>query len=213
MLRYLSARDLPRHPRLAHTMFRDRAVQFRDRLGWPVTVDDAGEERDDYDACDPLYILWEDPGGRHGGSLRFLPMTGRTMVAEHFAGVADLSGLDRAAIWECTRFCLAPGASGRVAAALMLAGGECMRAFGVRHFLGVFDRRMSRVYRAIGSEPRVLGWSGAGRDRIGVGLWSFDPAQRARLLARSGLSSELSERWFARSFGFPVTAAPRPAAA
>ena len=50
MLRYLHAADLPHHPRLARTMFTDRAAQFSRRLGWDVTVNDTGEERDAYDA-------------------------------------------------------------------------------------------------------------------------------------------------------------------
>lgn len=42
----------------------------------------------------------------------------------------------------------------------MLGGGELMRHFGVQHFAGVFDARMVRIYRMIGSSPEVLG-SGA----------------------------------------------------
>ena len=63
MLRYVYAHDLARFPRLADTMFRDRAEQFHARLGWEVTVDARGWERDDYDALDPLYVIWEAPDG------------------------------------------------------------------------------------------------------------------------------------------------------
>ena len=31
----------------------------------------------------PLYVIWEIPDGSHGGSMRFLPTSGRTMVHEH----------------------------------------------------------------------------------------------------------------------------------
>ncbi|MEC8574058.1 MAG: autoinducer synthase, partial [Pseudomonadota bacterium] len=34
MLRYVYAHDLPRHPKLAQSMFQDRADQFKTRLGW-----------------------------------------------------------------------------------------------------------------------------------------------------------------------------------
>lgn len=60
-------------------------------------------------------------------------------------------------IWECTRFCLKRKAESRVAAALMLGGGEIMSGFGVAHFAGVFDARMVRIYRLIGSSPEILG--------------------------------------------------------
>ena len=75
MLRFLHADALASEPRLARSMFRDRAEQFRTRLGWPVTVDAAGEERDAYDALHPLYVLWQREDGTHGGSARFLPTT------------------------------------------------------------------------------------------------------------------------------------------
>lgn len=84
MLRYIYANELHRHPKLARTMFLDRADQFRTRLGWDVRVDINGEERDDYDAKNPLYVIWENPDGRHGGSMRFLPTTGPTMVNDVF---------------------------------------------------------------------------------------------------------------------------------
>ena len=200
MLRYLFADDLPLYPRLADSMFRDRAAQFRERLGWAVSVDAAGHERDQYDTLNPLYVIWQRPDGTHGGSMRFLPTTGRTMLAEHFARLLPGGPISDPAIWECTRFCLGPDADPRIAALLMLGGGELMRFCAVRQFAGVFDARMVRIYRAIGASPMVLGTEGQGREAISAGLWRFDPADRARVLARARVSSRLSEAWFARSF-------------
>lgn len=201
MLRYLYGSELAYQPILADTMFRDRAAQFRDRLGWDVSVDAHGHERDEYDDCDPLYVIWQRPDGRHGGSMRFLPTMGATMVNDHFLDLTDGKAIRSPAIWECTRFCLAPGGDGRIAAALMLGGGELMRGFGVRQFVGVFDARMVRIYRMIGASPAVLGSTGTGRDKISVGLWGYDPADRAKVLQRAGVSSALSEHWYARAFG------------
>ena len=65
-------------------MFRDRAAQFKDRLDWDVTVDENGWEVDEYDRLNPLYIIWENAEGRHGGSVRIMPTVGRTMTNEHF---------------------------------------------------------------------------------------------------------------------------------
>ncbi len=200
MLRYIYGSDLHKFPKLARAMFRDRADQFRDRLGWEVQVNAAGEERDAYDALDPLYVIWEDADGGHGGSMRFLPTTGPVMVNDHF-GHLTTGPIVSPLIWECTRFCLARGARPKVAAALMLGGGEIMHGFGVRHFVGVFDARMVRIYRMIGSSPDVLGSDGEGRDRISVGLWGFEPEARARVAARAGLSPLVSRQWFDRAFG------------
>lgn len=79
-----------------------------------------------------------------------------------------------------------------------------MRAFALTHLLGVFDPRMVRIYGMIGASPEVLGSMGEGRDKISVGLWPFRPADRVKVLQRAGLSSEISEHWFARSFGRTV---------
>uniref|UniRef100_UPI004048EA33 acyl-homoserine-lactone synthase n=1 Tax=Yoonia sp. TaxID=2212373 RepID=UPI004048EA33 len=204
MLRYIYGRDLHHFPRLRDTMHRDRASQFRDRMKWDVTVDGDGYERDAYDAMNPLYVIWQQPDGSHGGSMRFLPMSGRTMVQEHFAGLLQGVDIRSDLIWECTRFCIAQGAGVHVAGALMLAGGEVMRAFGLTRLLGVFDVRMVRIYSMIGAAPEVLGSMGEGRDKISVGLWAFRPEDRLKVLRRAGVSSDLSEHWFARSFGFPI---------
>ena len=204
MLRYLNGDALSNFPKLRDGMHRDRAAQFRDRLKWDVQVDAAGFERDQYDDLNPLYVIWEMPDGTHGGSMRFLPTSGRTMVHEHFPALLGGADIRSDHIWECTRFCIAKGAGANVAAALMLAGGELMRAFELTHLLGVFDARMVRIYKMIGASPQVLGSSGEGRDKISVGLWQFIHTDRAKVLRRAGVSSDMSEYWFKRSFGHAI---------
>lgn len=199
MLRFIYASDLPAHPALAASMFHDRADQFARRLKWEVTVDQNGEERDQYDALNPLYVIWQRADGLHGGSMRLLPTTGRTMLAEHFAHLCPDGPINDPDIWECTRFCLAPGASPHVAAALMLAGGEVLRGLALRQYVGVFDARMTRIYKFIGSSPRVIGASGQGRDRISAGLWHLSQADRQRVARRARLSPDIAELWFRRA--------------
>ena len=200
MLRYLYADQLYRHPGLAQGMFQDRADQFKTRLGWDVSVDTTGAERDEYDDLNPLYVIWEEPDGSHGGSMRFLPTTGPVMVNDHFGHL--LSGpVTSPLIWECTRFCLRRGAGAHVAAALMLGGGEIMQRFGVRHFVGVFDARMVRIYRMIGASPEVLGSAGEGRAQVAVGLWHFSAAAQAQVAARAAVTPEQSRFWFDMSMG------------
>ncbi|WP_420328161.1 acyl-homoserine-lactone synthase [Mameliella sp.] len=202
MIRYIYGTDLHKFPKLAETMFRDRADQFKTRLGWAVSVDEeTGYERDEYDDENPLYVIWENADGTHGGSMRLLPTTGRTMVNDHFVHLTDGVRIQSPLIWECTRFCLSRGATPGVAAALMLAGGEVMQEFGVEHYVGVFDARMVRIYRRIGSSPEVLGSQGQGREQISVGLWEFTPEGQAQVSKSAGITPEMSKRWFALSFG------------
>lgn len=55
MLRCIYVDDLHRFPRLARSMFVDRAPQFCDRLGWDVTLREDGTEQDDADP-NRLYV-------------------------------------------------------------------------------------------------------------------------------------------------------------
>ncbi len=201
MLRYVYATELSRFPKLADSMFRDRADQFKTRLGWDVSIDLRGYEKDQYDDLNPLYVIWEMPDGTHGGSMRFLPTTERTMVNEHFTHVMGGGTVVSPTIWECTRFCLKRGAPAHVAAALMLGGGEIMRNFGVVNFVGVFDARMVRIYRMIGSSPEILGTVGEGRDQISVGLWDFSEEAQEAVAQKAGIRPEQSKAWFDLSFG------------
>ncbi len=201
MLRYLYADQLPRFPRLADTMFRDRTRQFRDRLGWPVTVDAQGHERDEYDSENPLYVIWQRADGSHGGSMRFLPTTGPTMVNDHFSHLTGGVKIQSPLIWECTRFCLSPGIGCEAGAALALGAGELMEAFHIRHFVGVFDARMRRIYRLMRLEPEVIGQAGEGREQIAVGLWSLQRSAFAPVLDKLGISRATSRAWLRESLG------------
>ncbi len=201
MIRYIYGNELDQHARLKTSMFQDRADQFKTRLGWEVSVDENGYERDEYDALNPLYVIWEKADGTHGGSMRLLPTTGDCMVNDHFLHLTDGVRIESPLIWECTRFCLARDAEPRTAAALMLAGGEIMVGFGVEHYVGVFDARMVRIYRMIGASPSELGSEGEGRDKISVGLWAFTAEARDKVAKRAGLSPEISRLWFERAFG------------
>jgi len=198
MLRYIYANDLS-DTKLPRAMFRDRATQSKPRLKWDVDVNAQGEERDDYDAMNPLYVIYQGADGGHLGSMRFLPTTGPCMTNNHFSHLMG-GTITSPLIGETTRFCLSPDAGPKVAAGLMLAGGELMRGLGIQHFLGVFDARMVRIYRHIGSSPEVLGSEGTGIDKISVGLWDFTPEAQMRVAARAGISAEVSKHWFNRFF-------------
>ncbi len=209
MLRYVYGNELNQFPLLRDGMFRDRADQFAQRLNWDVTVNDAGEERDAYDLMNPLYVIWQSADGSHGGSMRLLPTVGRTMVNDRFRHLTQGVRIESPLIWECTRFCLARGAERRVSAALVLGAGEVMTQFHLAHFVGVFDARMERIYRLLGVNPDVIGVSGEGATRIGVGLWEMQASAWPGTLKKVGVSRETSRRWFDNSFG----SAPKPALA
>jgi acyl homoserine lactone synthase len=207
MIRFLYADQLVNEPILSDSMFRDRAAQFKHRLDWEVTVDENGWEVDQYDSLNPLYVVWQNPDGTHGGSLRVLPTVGRTMTAEHFVHLTDGVRIASPLIWECTRFCLSPSASVDVAPALMLAGIELGLRFGLEQAVGVVYSRTLPLYRRFGWMPDVIGSAGEGRERISVGLWPMSEEARAEISRKSGIPVSVMGRWFDASFAAPAAGA------
>ena len=151
---------------LMDEMFRLRARVFRDRLGWDVQVVD-GKERDKYDDITPVYIICTDERAREvKGSLRLLPTTGPTVLADNFFDtVPDGVHLSAPTIWECTRFCLDDRLLIEehrdellsVSGALIAGLGEVAIRAGIESIVGNFDAAMLRIYRRIGCEVEVLG--------------------------------------------------------
>jgi acyl homoserine lactone synthase len=203
MIRFIYADRLSDYPVLAESMFKDRAEQFKKRLEWDVTVNEDGWEVDQYDALNPIYIVWENADGSHGGSLRIMPTTGRTMTAEHFRHLTDGVHISSPLIWECTRFCLSPGASAGVAAALLAAGIELGLRFGLEQAIGVIYTKTLAIYQRIGHRPDVIGTDDGGRDSISICIWDLTEAARDRICFRAGLPAGLVGQWFDLSFAAP----------
>ncbi len=203
MIRFIYADQLHEFSVLAESMYKDRAAQFKNRLKWEVDVDDKGWELDQYDSLNPLYIIYEDAHGRHAGSLRIMPTVGRIMTNEHFLHLTDGVRISSPLIWECTRFCLAPGAGPNVAAALLAAGVELGLRFGLDQAIGVIYTRTLPIYHRIGHKPDVIGSDDNGRDSISICVWNLTEEARDAICARSGIPAALVARWFDQSFNVP----------
>lgn len=188
MIKFVYGQEIAEHPELRASMHVDRAYQFKDRLGWNVDVREDGQEHDQYDQLNPLYVIVEDTIGGHAGSMRLLPTTGQTMVNDHFSHLTDGVMISSPFIWECTRLCLSRHAPRTVAPQLLAAGAKVMQEFGIDHFVGVFDMRMTKIYQRLGASPTMLGTSGDTKDSIAVGLWEFDADAFDRLCKKGQLS-------------------------
>jgi N-acyl-L-homoserine lactone synthetase len=148
-------------PELLDEMFRLRARVFHGRLRWDVQVAD-GKERDKYDDQGPVYLIYVDDNSlKVKGSLRLLPTTGPTVLADVFSDtLPDAVHLSAPTIWECTRFCLEDDIREKLliaSAALIAALGDVAIGAGIESIVGNFDSTMLRLYRRIGCEVEVLG--------------------------------------------------------
>jgi len=166
MIVLIEKHNAHRYPHLLDEMFRLRARIFRDRLKWDVHVAE-GRERDKYDDGAPLYIVYTDDEERDvKGSLRLLPTTGPTLLADLFSDtVPDAAHLSAPTIWECTRFCLNDSILDEgeqdqlffASAILIAALGEVAINAGIESIIANFDSAMLRLYRRLGCEVEVLG--------------------------------------------------------
>ncbi len=186
-------------PNLRDSMFRDRASHFSNRLKWDVNIDDLGREKDQYDDLNPVYIIAADSNGKHFGSMRMLPTTGRTMINEHFSHLNDGRRWHSPYIWECTRFCVSSQAPRTTAALVLAAGAKMMHEFGIRYFVGVFDPNMLRVYSRLSSKPIVFGSSKCRDETVCGGLWSFEVSSFQDLIRKAKSSSIDMELSFVNS--------------
>jgi acyl homoserine lactone synthase len=163
MIVLIEKHNAHRYPTLMAGMFRLRARIFGERLGWDVQVTD-GEERDKYDDEMPVYLIHTDDQEREvKGTLRLLPTTGPTLLADFFSDtLPDAVHLSAPTIWECTRFCLDDkildkGQRLFASAVLIAALGDVAIRAGIESIIANFDATMLRLYRAIGCEVEILG--------------------------------------------------------
>jgi len=194
-----------KYSHLIDEMFRLRARIFRDRLRWDVQVAD-GKERDKYDNEGPVYIIYTDSEAREvKGSLRLLPTTGPTLLADVFADtLPDAAHLSAPTIWECTRFCLDDKISDKqqrlfASAVLIAALGDVAIRAGIESIIGNFDATMLRLYRRIGCEVEILGSTSRYGRSVYLGLFPVSEPilQRIRrkiVDARSDASSSTSSQ-------------------
>jgi acyl homoserine lactone synthase len=180
-------------------MFQSRAAVFHDRLGWDVTVEN-GREMDWYDRqAEPIYLLAVDEEQRVLGSLRLLATTGPTMLQSEFKHfLEDDVDVVAPTIWECTRFCVPPGAgsavqnANNVSAELLIGLCELCLNAGIEFIVGVYETPMTRLYARIGWCPEKLAQARPAIGDIQAGIWEV--SQEVLATMRQRLSARISVR-------------------
>lgn len=193
MIVVLEKHNAPKFAHLIDEMFRLRARIFHDRLHWEVQVTD-GQERDKYDDEQPVYIINTDDEAREvRGSLRLLPTTGPTLLADVFSDtLPDAVHLSAPTIWECSRFCLNEELLDRgrrdekfFACAVLLNGlADVAIQAGIESIIGNFDASMLRLYQLLGCEVEILGTSQKYGEPVYLGLHQISEAIVRRINKR-----------------------------
>lgn len=142
------------------SMLRDRAGQFVERHKWPLKLDWAGREIDQYDDGFATYCIVAQ-GDRHLASVRLRPGRAGSMTEHAFPELGSgATGLDLQGGTEITRFCSAPGLSAdqRLTAVSDLLLGLCRHCqrSGIASIFGVVFPAVNRVIRQAGWNGEVL---------------------------------------------------------
>jgi len=193
MVIVIEPRDSHRYFELIDQMFRLRAKVFSDRLGWDVQVVD-GKERDKYDDEAPTYLIYVDDTVRAvKASLRLLPTTGPTLLADFFWDTRpDAVHLVGPTIWECTRFCVNHEVSSEnneadfliTTATMIAAVGKLAIRAGIESILCNINRTMLRLCRRAGCEVYVLGSTNRYHEPVYLGLFPISEAILAKVRER-----------------------------
>lgn len=159
---------------LRMAMFTDRARQFVGRHDWPLALDEAGLEIDEFDNAATTYCIVEKEG-RHQASLRLRPAQAGSMVARHFSQMWQKSGSRLEHGTEVTRFCAAPtlSADERLVAVSDLLLGLCRHCqqAAISSFFGVIFPSVARVIRQCGWAGEVLDEMRDGRGTLLLAEW------------------------------------------
>jgi acyl homoserine lactone synthase len=166
MIVIIEKNNAHKYSNLVDKMHRLRARIFQDRLGWDVRVV-GGKERDKYDDEGPVYIIYADDEAREvKGSMRLLPTTGPTLLADCFADtLPDAALLSAPTIWEATRFCIddrlldrgSPDGLFFASSVMIAALGDVAVSAGIESIVANFDASALRLYRRVGCEIDILG--------------------------------------------------------
>lgn len=139
-------------------MHRLRYRVFKQRLDWDVTV--SGDmEIDEYDALNPIYLLYCNAAGAVEGCARLLPTTGANMLRNSFPSLLGANALPESPrIWEASRLCVdvepqhdrTRSGSSLATLELFAALMEFGLARGLSDIVAVTDHRMERILRRVG---------------------------------------------------------------
>lgn len=150
-----------RHAPALRAMHAARKRVFVDLLKWDVPHE-AGQEKDEFDADDAVYLVVRDQTtAAHLGSVRLLRTDRRHILGDIFPQLCDVPPPRGPDVREITRFCLSPGIGRRariaVRAQLVRAFVEYSLLSGIKSYTGVAHLGWLTQILAAGWDVRPLG--------------------------------------------------------
>ena len=149
-------------------MHRLRFRVFRERLQWDIPAMDE-QERDEYDNCNPVFVMVRNDADEVIGCCRLLPTTGPYMLKDTFPELLGQQSCPVARdVWEISRFAVDKDARSGFGFSTLPAGmiAEVVRYAlkqGIKHYVFVTTVAFERMLRRMGvncerfGAPRQIG--------------------------------------------------------
>nr|WP_281255015.1 acyl-homoserine-lactone synthase [Noviherbaspirillum humi] len=136
---------------------------FIERLGWSLPVKE-GEEEDQFDRPDTVYVVAQEKDGSLSGCARLLPTTRPYLLGEVFPGLLWGMPIPRSPeVWELSRFAAAPlsGGSGmdqaKLTRGLLAAAVRAAFARGAKRLITVSPLGVERLLYRMGVHSHRAG--------------------------------------------------------
>ena len=167
---------------------RYRYAVFVERLGWNLQTRD-GEELDQFDRSDTVYVVAQDEGGSVLGCARLLPTTRAHLLGEVFPHL--LNGAPPPCspeVWELSRFAAVAfggrsppsSRSSAVAVALLEAAIRYAAARGAKRLITISPLGVERLLRRAGFRIQRAGPATVIDGRLFLACWIDAVAERER---------------------------------
>ncbi|HYD94467.1 MAG TPA: acyl-homoserine-lactone synthase [Noviherbaspirillum sp.] len=150
-------------PSLENALAAYRHKIFIERLGWPLPVEN-GQERDQFDHPDTLYVMTRDENGAICGCARLLPTTAPYLLSEIFPNLLAGAPVPRSSeVWELSRFAAASvAAQSSVEAAantraLLAAAVQTAMEHGAKRLITVSPLGIERLLQRMGVHAHRAG--------------------------------------------------------
>lgn len=181
---------------LFRQMHEQRAQVFSDRLKWDVSASN-GQEIDEFDGCNPLYVMSVSKDGKTLlGSVRLLKTVGPNMLRDVFSELLEPDeSIASPTIWESSRFCISPSVKlshdgagpnhqlNSVTIELLIGIVDAALTSGIKQVVSVFDARMFRILRSAGCYPEIVGKPCTiGKVKTYAGLFAINQTLHRHLL-------------------------------
>jgi len=151
-------------PEFAHAVAQYRHRIFIERLGWQLPVEN-GEERDQFDRPDTVYVIARDGAGAICGCARLLPTTRPYLLGDVFPNLMGGAPVPQEdGVWELSRFAVAsidaaPSAAdaARNTRTLLAAAIRAAAAHGARRLITVSPLGIERLLHRMGVHAHRAG--------------------------------------------------------